>query len=360
MKWNENSKKNEIQKYLVKYSVLLNVFFGAYIILDGKWRIFTNKTEKLYPQTHFTNLLLGNNSRHLHQRNGKLTFHAIFTTSPQSLIDVMDERGGKSKVQGEFSWRHWRCVESVFYHHPNATMIIHSNTLHLSMLDVLRKKGYDAHVQRYKLSELAQGTSAVEFVRDELPYAMERQNWYSHETDLIRLLLLYKYGGIYIDTDVIIVRDWHDLPSNVIGWESSDTLNGAILKFDKPCHPFLQMCIEQFSRHYSQALAENGPLLLSRVYQQWSAVNRSNDVILVNSNVFYMFFYGAIAKECFEVTFGAIYNAKMKILEDDAYAVHLYSKMTGAFGIKGGGEIIKNGTICEYLLSRFCVLCHES
>ncbi|XP_046858168.1 uncharacterized protein LOC124451593 isoform X2 [Xenia sp. Carnegie-2017] len=358
MKWEGNSKANEIRKHVVKYSVLLNVVFGFYTVWNGTWKVNIDAT-KLYPQSYFSGLLPANNFRHLDQRNGKLTFHAIFTTSPQNFIKVMDERGGKSKVPGEFNWRHWRCVESVFYHHPNATMIIYSNTLHLSMLDVLRKKGYDAYVQRYKLSDLAQGTSAVEFIRDELPYAMEGQNWYSHETDLIRLLLLYKYGGIYIDTDVIIVKDWHDLPSNVIGWESSDTLNGAILKFDKPYHPFLQMCIEQFSRHYSQAWAENGPLLLSRVYQQWSAANRSNDVILVNSNVFYMFFYGTIAKECFEVTFGAIYNAKMKILEDDAYAVHLYSKMTGDYGIKGG-EIIKNGTICEYLLSRFCVLCHES
>ena len=55
-----------------------------------------------------------------------LTFHLIFTTSSKQSIKLF---GGVSS-SGSLNWKHWRCIESIFHHHPYAKVLMHSNTLH--------------------------------------------------------------------------------------------------------------------------------------------------------------------------------------------------------------------------------------
>ena len=157
-----------------------------------------------------------------------------------------------------------------------------------------------------------------------------------------------------MDIDMIIVRRLHDLPPNVIGWESISNLNGAFLKFQKR-HPYLYACISHFSTRYAQAWSENGPLLLSRVWRKWSAVNPKSDVITVPPTAFYMFFYRSIQEQCFEETSGQTFDNNWRTLQDRAFAVHLYSKVTASYG--SNGKKIKDGTLCKYILNTFCVLC---
>lgn len=52
-------------------------------------------------------------------------------------------------------------------------------------------------------------------MRDEVSHA-KGQHWYSHETDLIRMLILYMWGSVYMDTDVITVRRFDDFLENVL------------------------------------------------------------------------------------------------------------------------------------------------
>ena len=284
------------------------------------------------------------------------TVHLIFTTSARTSI-VLGGVESRVVVEGTFMWRHWRCIEAVFHHHPFATVVIHSNTLSQVTFDVLTEAGYDIRVESYDLVELARGTPAEAFAREELPYAREGEHWYSHETDLLRLLILFRRGGVYMDTDIIVVRSLSDLPTNVVGWESSLNMNGAFLKFRKG-HPFLEACIRKFSRHYSQAWSENGPLLISRVWREWSRDDGGGgDVSAVHRNAFYMFSYREIKKECFEETSGSSYKTNLKILRNVAYVVHLYSKVTAAYGTKE--RKIKEGTLCKHILNSFCVLCDE-
>ena len=173
-------------------------------------------------------------------------FHLVFTTSKNTLVPAY-----KKKLTGEFNWRHWRCVESIFYHHPFAKVIIHSNTLNQSTFDVLTEVGYDLQVIKYNLTTLAENTPAEIFVKHKMKTVSDGIHWYSHETDLLRLLLLYKFGGVYLDTDVIVVRSLDNLVANVLGWESKNLANGAIMKFEKG-HPFLEACLSRFAKQYNK------------------------------------------------------------------------------------------------------------
>lgn len=54
----------------------------------------------------------------------------------------------------------------------------------------------------------------------------------SHMSDFIRTALLYKYGGIYFDLDVIPLKKF-SLFSNTVALESIDGVNVAVLVFEK-------------------------------------------------------------------------------------------------------------------------------
>ena len=63
----------------------------------------------------------------------QLLFHLVFTTSNTTNIELIKDAGS---MKGFFNWRHWRSVESIFFHHPHARVIIHSNTQLQSEFDV--------------------------------------------------------------------------------------------------------------------------------------------------------------------------------------------------------------------------------
>jgi hypothetical protein len=82
-----------------------------------------------------------------------------------------------------------------------------------------------------------------------------------------------------------------------------------------------------------------------------------NNVTVLDQQAFYMFRYLNVAKECFQQTSGKIFEENMKILNDKAIVVHLFSKFSAAQGLN---EKLKDGTICKHLLNSFCVLCDKS
>lgn len=75
--------------------------------------------------------------------------------------------------------------------------------------------------------------------------------YYQYKADVVRLQALYKYGGIYMDIDVLSVRPYHDLLGHkcVMGIESSDDIDSTDLSHAKsvtnavimsePNHPFI-------------------------------------------------------------------------------------------------------------------------
>ncbi|CAH1430774.1 unnamed protein product [Lactuca virosa] len=71
-------------------------------------------------------------------------------------------------------------------------------------------------------------------------------------SNLLRLCLLYKFSGVYMDTDVMILKSFSKL-KNSIGSQTLDLssknwsrLNNAIMVFDK-MHPLVYKFIEEFA-----------------------------------------------------------------------------------------------------------------
>ena len=126
-------------------------------------------------------------------------------------------------------------------------------------------------------------TAAKEFIRS-LPRYRQQEFWYSNESNLLRLTLLYVQGGTYMDTDVIILRS-HDEAFAGGGEGSGGSFenrnasavvplpkDGAIaapennvLPFSKPHHPFVAAALNNFMLNFNGTVwGNNGPRVLKR------------------------------------------------------------------------------------------------
>ena len=286
-----------------------------------------------------------------------LVFHLIFTTTGR---DKIMQYLTKDIASGGFKWSNMRAVESIFYHHPFAQVIVHSNTLSLDTFDVLTESGYDISIQPYNLTQLLQGTPAGNFTGARLEQAKKGQHWYSHETDFLRTLIMYKYGGIYMDTDMILVKPVDSLGPNVLAYQNVKVhnVNGAFMKFEKE-NAFLYECLKRISATYNGTVWDTaGPVLLTEVwklYRTSKLPGKPLDVLQESS--FYMFHFYDVKARCFNKVSKSDFNKYMNIVNNEAYGVHTNSKITGS-EITDDGKL-KTGTICKYIFNRYCVLCDE-
>ncbi len=121
----------------------------------------------------------------------KQLFHLIHTT-------------GKDK----FGTMEKRCVESIFYHHRDAKIILHVRNMSFTPVQYLMHAGYDLHVQPYNLTESLHRLKNLNIVTNDVlqnfiarinEYASDSLGyWYSNESDLLRLIFMYFDGGIYL------------------------------------------------------------------------------------------------------------------------------------------------------------------
>lgn len=83
--------------------------------------------------------------------------------------------------------------------------------------------------------------NSVDFVKR----AYEQRRW-AFVSDYCRLFALYKYGGIYLDTDVTAVKPFGNiLETDFIGYESAGRLCTAVMGFEKN-----SPIIKQFMENY--------------------------------------------------------------------------------------------------------------
>ena len=253
-----------------------------------------------------------------------------------------------------FKWHHWRTVESIFYHHPFAIVTIHSNTLQQSEFDVFTEAGYSIKVNDVSLRDMLKDSPAEEFT-SKLSSATSGPHWQSHQTDLLRLLVLYKWGGIYMDNDMIVVNPLDSL-KNILTWEDANNhlISGSFMALERD-NRFLRDSLVAFAKHYDGSKltqTANGPDLLTSVWNQWKD---RGEVVAMRSALFYMFSESDMMSECFSTS--SSFGEKIKILKEEAYAVRLNLNFLGEK--ETHSTKLSKGTICEYAFNSFCVLCNN-
>ncbi|WCJ28081.1 alpha 1 4-glycosyltransferase family protein [Euphorbia peplus] len=268
-----------------------------------------------------------------------------------------------------FGGRDFLGMETLFKVHPNGCLMILSESLDsrqgYRILKQLVNRGFKVAAVKPDLEFLFRKTPAETWFDElksgnkdpgEIPLPQNLSN-------LIRLAVLYKYGGVYLDTDFIVLKSFSGL-RNSIGAQSVDAdsknwtrLNNAVLVFDKK-HPLLFRFIQEFAATFDgNKWGHNGPYLVSRVVQKVSGKLGYNFTVL-SPMAFYPVGWTKIAglfKKPENRAESKWVQAKLLQLSGDTYAVHLWNKQSSKIRIEEGSImatlISDHCSICEYVHS---------
>ena len=140
-------------------------------------------------------------------------------------------------------------IESAARHNPNRKIfVLFASPTDSKVSNVALKSYANVHFLNVNLDAFVEKTPAKKFYQSgELftsKYLVE------HMSDFLRLLVLYKYGGIYLDMDVVVQKNMDDLPANFLGKEAYEGnnvggVNGALLGFqDEIGHKIIKLCLK--------------------------------------------------------------------------------------------------------------------
>ena len=324
-------------------------------------------------------------------------FHIIFSTGDDTLSTL-----------------NMRCIESIFFFHPQARLHIHTNKdtgisgKSHPKLQPLLEEGYNITFVRYRPQDVlravmddvprADGRSssssssrvdkkAANAFLSQISKLRKEKYWYSNETNLLRMCLLYLQGGIYLDTDVILINPVlanDDRIDNVMA-RNDKKFHCAVMKFTKPGNRFLAAAISNFLNNYNGTVwGNNGPKAFGRTAQEHPELVCPDDHYDYINNVTTDNNLGGgmttartatknqstcwlnpIPNEAFapiswkkwdEVCFSdqSPLHENAKSLTAKSYAVHLNNRKTGG---KLQAKEYRKGSLCDLILSSFCVLC---
>lgn len=152
-----------------------------------------------------------------------------------------------------------------------------------------------------------------------------------HTSDALRLLVLWKYGGTYLDTDMIVRKPLDSVPPNFACRQSQLEINGAILNFDlREGRQLAELFIEKFEKHFSaKYFVSNGPVLVTRVIKKLCKTDNLDEIIrmktckgfnILNTN------------QCYEVQYSQWrqfmnqkYNKEIMSRVNDSLVVHFWN-----------------------------------
>ena len=365
-------------------------------------------------KTRYNNIDDNLQSKKKKTKSSVITFHLAFTAP-------------------KFTKLNQRCIESIFYFHPTARLIIHSNmengihTIAAEKAQVLLKPiqqlidlGYHIEIIPYNAADILNRAmtmpnsivnttfAKVWMSKISTQYSQEKY-WYSNESNLLRLCLLYVDGGIYLDTDVILVRpmvvvddeptsnndnmngnsnnntvtDNHGLDVDNVMARDGNSFECAVMKFVTPGNLFLGHAINNFIRHYNGVdWGNNGPRVFGRTSKEMphllcpepynyttttvTTVASPKSTNTINPPLpcsmqplpcesFQPVPWRTWLTYCFDTKKSPVgRNATMIVSRPNVYAVHMNNHI---FGTEIEKHIYVKNSICDIVLTKFCILC---
>ncbi|OEL35438.1 hypothetical protein BAE44_0003545 [Dichanthelium oligosanthes] len=267
----------------------------------------------------------------------------------------------------QFGCRELLVLESLFRWHRGACLLVASDTMDSAGgRDRLRSfldRGFRVAVASPDFAYLLNGTPAEAWLGavqrggvspGSVPLGQNLSN-------LLRLALLYRYGGVYIDADIVVLRPFSGL-RNAIGAQAVDEatggwrrLNNAVMVFDR-AHPLLREFIAEFAAAFDgNKWGHNGPYLVSRVAARLRQ-RPGFDVTVLPPRAFYPVHWSKI---------GGLFvapkdrkgerwvKAKMENIKGESFGIHLWNRESRRLQME-------EGSVIGRLISDSCLFCNSS
>ncbi|XP_027351318.1 uncharacterized protein At4g19900-like [Abrus precatorius] len=264
-----------------------------------------------------------------------------------------------------FGSRELLSLESLFKVHPNACLVILSRTLDsihgLRILKPFLDGGFRVQGLTPDLPFLLKGTQAEAWFHELRKGKRDpgEISLFQNLSNLVRLAVLYKYGGVYLDTDFIVLKPLTGL-RNSIGAQSMDVgnkhwtrLNNAVLIFDMN-HPLLLRFINEFALTFDgNKWGHNGPYMVSRVVERLGKRPGFNFSILPPMAFYptdWIRIVGFFKKPKTQGESKWVEAKLLQLSSGETHGVHLWNRESGRLKIEEGSVIAR-------LVSDHCVFC---
>lgn len=165
-------------------------------------------------------------------------------------------------------------IESAALTNPDAQVKLfftnHTRFKYLNKSDVVKAllKYQNVDILSTNLEELAKSTPLEEFIKSDK--LKESKYLVEHTSDAARLLLLWNFGGTYLDTDMIVQKSLKNYPENFACDQDEDEINGAILRLsdergNRICERLMKELVTNFN---GSDFASNGPVLITSFFME--------------------------------------------------------------------------------------------
>lgn len=252
--------------------------------------------------------------------------------STKNYFDSTTQSAGSKRLRVFFIWttpattlklRYRRALESVFFHHPSAEVLLYANHVPDTLFTDFRDQGYDIRVVTYDLAQMLRSSDLYtkEMDSDSIEGKQIVDQWISTvtshpfrfpnvEADHVRLVAMYLRGGIYMDMDAIVIKSLHTL-HNMIGFETPPPNEGYAFCTDATCNvgnavmafesanPFIRSCLVSLLTKYSNTSGAlnweyAGDILSTQLFgsstnQNWFQQGNSHHVTVLPFTYFYRY-----------------------------------------------------------------------
>lgn len=252
----------------------------------------------------------------------------------------------KKKI--ELNARQACAVESAALANPNldvfllfATAYIQDNTSKNPFLNAILSYP-NVYIRSVNLWTYAESTPAAEWINDGKLF---KSNYVlSHTSDFLRYLTLWRFGGTYLDMDVIVKKSLENIEPNYAGAESDTHVAAGIMNFDSDGfgHQIADLCLTNFIMGFDGTRwGHNGPGVITRVLQK---ICNTNFPQLMTSKrclgfkVYPLDAFYAVRWWNWEQFFKEEYSNDVLKLTNDSIIVHVWNKHSSNKSIKVGSK----------------------
>ncbi|GAB5371561.1 hypothetical protein AAMO2058_001590600 [Amorphochlora amoebiformis] len=252
-------------------------------------------------------------------------------------------------------------IDSICKHHPRANITVYDTTgyndvsFEPKFQNALRSKGCNVQKKNIDIREYIA----------ELPiHTWVQENWadfssgYGFESDLLRLALLYKEGGWYLDTDILLLKPMPKV-ENAAGFWHKCGVNNAVLHSTKGNSLLLKVMAKIpkfFNKHQWVSI---GPYMLTSVFgghrcpenythQAVASSSPSECIDILPRTAFYYVGVGN-TRPLFNTTDGETYNSAKKRM-GDMFLLHFWNSQSKMLKIQ-------KDSIMDRLHRENCVVC---
>ncbi|XP_026844560.1 lactosylceramide 4-alpha-galactosyltransferase-like [Drosophila persimilis] len=205
----------------------------------------------------------------------------------------------------------------------------------------------NVHLRRLNLWRYAAGTPMEEWLRE--GNLFRSRYLVSHISDFLRYLTLFRYGGLYLDMDVVVLRRMEDIPPNYTGAESDTFLAAGIMNLAASGfgHQIAASCLHDFQTNFDgNVWGQNGPEVITRVAQQICgtkniSVMQTNRKRCLGFKVFGRGAFYAVTSDKWLNFFNPHKLEETLARTKDSYAVHVWNSQSEK-------QPIKIGSTCAY------------